>query len=72
MNIITISREFGSGGREVGKRLADALRYGYYDREICSSTDTLTIIRYFPNIRGLSSRMMAIPGQIFIVLSSRR
>ena len=24
------------------------------------------------NIRGLSSRMMAIPGQIFIVLSSRR
>ena len=25
MSIITISREFGSGGREVGKRLADAL-----------------------------------------------
>ena len=34
MNIISISREFGSGGREVGKRLADALGYGYYDREI--------------------------------------
>lgn len=34
MNIITISREFGSGGREVGKRLADALGYTYYDREI--------------------------------------
>lgn len=39
---------------------------------VCSSTATLTIIRRFPNIRGLSSRMMAIPGQIFIVLSSRR
>ncbi len=25
MKIITISREFGSGGREIGKRLADAL-----------------------------------------------
>ena len=25
MKIITISREFGSGGREFGKRLADAL-----------------------------------------------
>lgn len=34
MNIITISREFGSGGRELGKRLADLLGYSYYDREI--------------------------------------
>lgn len=33
-NIITISREFGSGGREVGRRLADYLGYDYYDREI--------------------------------------
>ena len=32
--IITISREFGSGGREIGKRLADQLGIGYYDREI--------------------------------------
>lgn len=32
--IITISREFGSGGREVGKRLADELGFEYYDREI--------------------------------------
>lgn len=34
MNIVTISREFGSGGRELGKRLADLLGYDYYDREI--------------------------------------
>lgn len=34
MGIITISREFGSGGRELGKRLADELGYAYYDREI--------------------------------------
>lgn len=34
MNIITISREFGSGGRELGKRLADYLDIYYFDREI--------------------------------------
>lgn len=32
--IITISREFGSGGREIGKRLADELKLSYYDKEI--------------------------------------
>ena len=32
--IITISREFGSGGKEIGKRLADELGYSYYDSEI--------------------------------------
>lgn len=32
--IITISREFGSGGRELGKRLADELGLKYYDKEI--------------------------------------
>lgn len=37
MRIITISREFGSGGREIGKRLADALGYDYYDSEIISA-----------------------------------
>lgn len=34
MKIITISREFGSGGRELGKRLSDAFGCDYYDREI--------------------------------------
>ena len=33
-HIITIGREFGSGGREVGRRLAEALGYAYYDNEI--------------------------------------
>lgn len=32
--IITIGREFGSGGREFGKRLAEELGIAYYDREI--------------------------------------
>lgn len=32
--IITIGREFGSGGREVGRRLAEELGIAYYDQEI--------------------------------------
>ena len=32
--IITVSRQFGSGGRELGKRLAEILGVAYYDREI--------------------------------------
>ena len=32
--IITISREFGAGGGEIGKRLAEELQYDYYDKEL--------------------------------------
>lgn len=34
--IITISREFGSGGREIGCRLSKLLNVAYYDQEIVS------------------------------------
>ncbi len=37
MKIITISREFGSGGRELGKRIAEALGFTYYDKEIITA-----------------------------------
>ncbi|MBQ2895714.1 MAG: cytidylate kinase-like family protein [Oscillospiraceae bacterium] len=41
--IITIGREFGSGGRELGRRLAEELQIAYYDeeiiREIAKSTE---------------------------------
>lgn len=33
-NIITISREFGSGGRTIGKAVAKQLGYHYFDKEI--------------------------------------
>lgn len=36
MKIITIGREFGSGGRELAKRLAKELDFKYYDKEIIS------------------------------------
>lgn len=32
--IITVGREFGSGGRELGRYIAEILGYAYYDREI--------------------------------------
>lgn len=32
--IVTISREFGSGGRSIGKQLADQLGIKYYDKEL--------------------------------------
>ena len=32
--IITISREFGSGGRTIGKIVADQLGYAFYDKEL--------------------------------------
>lgn len=35
--IITIGREFGSGGREFGRRLAEALEIEYYDKEILTA-----------------------------------
>ena len=32
--IITIGREFGSGGREIGRELSESLGFAYYDREL--------------------------------------
>ena len=32
--IITISREFGSGGRTIGRKVAEKLRIPFYDKEI--------------------------------------
>lgn len=33
-SIVTISREFGSGGREIGKQLAASLEIPFYDKEL--------------------------------------
>lgn len=32
--VITVGRQFGSGGRELGRRLADAFGIKYYDKEL--------------------------------------
>lgn len=33
-NIVTIERRYASGGNEIGKKLAEALGYKLYDRNI--------------------------------------
>ena len=50
--IITIGREFGSGGREFGKRLAELLGFPYYDREIIAEIAKRTSLseKYIQNI----------------------
>ncbi len=50
--IITISREFGSGGREIGKRLAEKLNFAYYDSEIINllTKETGKTEEYIENI----------------------
>lgn len=40
--IITINRQFSSGGREVAKRLSDALNISYFDNEIINQVATKT------------------------------
>ncbi len=34
--VITIGRQFGSGGRELGRKLAERLGFRYYDKELLS------------------------------------
>lgn len=36
--IITISREYGSGGREIGKKLAEKLNIPFYDKSVSEFT----------------------------------
>ena len=40
--IITVSREFGSSGRELGHRLSEQLNIAYYDQEIISEISKRT------------------------------
>ena len=36
--VITIGREYGSGGKYIGQKLADALNIPFYDKEIINKT----------------------------------
>lgn len=40
--IITVSRQFGSGGRSVGKKLAERLGFAYYDKELVKQVSLAT------------------------------
>lgn len=53
-NIITISREFGSGGRFIGESLAKELGFAFYDKEIIGQVAEKT---------GLSEKYIAGRGE---------
>ena len=65
--IITIGREFGRGGRELGHRLAEELGIEYYDREILSKIVERTSFteRY---IKEVESRL---PHRLFPITIGR-
>ncbi|MBO5713729.1 MAG: cytidylate kinase-like family protein [Clostridia bacterium] len=67
--VITIGREFGSGGREIGKRLADELNISYYDKEIIKqiSNNGMFNEQYVESIieNGLGSGYFYTFGQTF-------
>ncbi|MBQ9903191.1 MAG: cytidylate kinase-like family protein [Synergistaceae bacterium] len=50
--IITIGREFGSGGRELARLIAQTLNFAYYDREIISEIAKRTSLseQYVQNV----------------------
>ena len=50
--IITVGREFGSGGREFARCLAETLGFAYYDREIISEIAKRTSLseKYVQNV----------------------
>ncbi len=66
--IITISRQFSSGGREIAKKLAEKLQLAYYDKELIEEVSKKTgfkkeyieeyseaaISRTFPQVYGRS------------------
>ena len=54
IKIITISRQFGSGGRSIAKKLAEKLGYDYYDKEIIDNVALET---------GFSKEFIAAKGE---------
>ena len=57
MAVITISREFGSGGRVIGEEIAKRLGYYYLDKDIIA------------HIRNICYGKIVIAIEIFIFLS---
>ncbi len=65
--IITIGREFGSGGRELGRRLARELGFDYYDKEILTEISKHTSLSEEYVQRVVESQ----PHQLFPITTGR-
>ncbi len=55
-NVIVIGRQFGSGGHEIGKKLAEAFGFKFYDQEIIAMTAGTT--GYTPEFIKKNEEMM--------------
>lgn len=55
--IITVGREFGSGGRELGRRIAEELQIAYYDQEIIKENFDLMANTSGTDIRKMSESL---------------
>ena len=72
--IITIARQYGSGGRTVGKMLAERLQIPYYDREIISmaSEDSGINAALFQDEKKVHSLRALLTGITAISCSPRK
>ena len=52
--VITVSREFGSGGRELGVKLAEALGIPFYDKELISMQQMILILQRKHSVNTMS------------------
>lgn len=70
--IITISRQFGSGGREIGKLLAERLNIPFYDKELIELASKNSGIdeRVFKSEGEETGRMYQVLGAIGYALGS--
>ena len=72
--VITISREFGSGGRELGVKLAEALGIPFYDKELISmAADDMEIADYLNHERYVALAdlyQVNISDQLFVAQSN--
>ena len=69
--IITISREFGSGGRELGRRLSELLHFAYYDQEIITEIAKRTDLAE-DYVRQVTESRPMIPYPIHIGVTFQR
>lgn len=66
--IITIGREFGSGGRELGVRLSEKLGFAYYDNEIITEIAKRTSLSE-EYVRQVAERKPVAPLPIHVGMS---
>ena len=68
--IITVGREFGSGGREIGRRIAEELQIAYYDQEIITEIAKRTALSeaYIRQIEvGLFQNLIRFPIHVVYI-----